>query len=304
MPSSNESQPKSSYPALDKPDFVEHVRLNGEEWPIYGYKFDRNPNAWPKTGGIYAISRDYDEGRRHLVGKTGEFRGRWRFHRRDVRKGKHENSYFQASFNKHGESGFVFWVLEAGVALERQGEREAFWYHFLESDKKANGWNILVPTADGNWKLSEETKAKLRQINLGKTHSPETRIKMSQSRMGDKNCNWGKKGILNPLFGRKQPQMSLFISRTRRGADNPNWGKPHSQEVRHKISAGNPKSMPVLMRSPTGDETEFVSVRRAAENCGVTACQMRLFLQRGEAGQSINGWTLLEIHPTYFTRHG
>jgi hypothetical protein len=41
--------------------------------------------------------------------------------------------------------------------------------------------------------LSEETKEKLRQANLGKSHTPEARAKMSASRLGKKRGPYKKK---------------------------------------------------------------------------------------------------------------
>ena len=46
-------------------------------------------------------------------------------------------------------------------------------------------------------------------------HSDETRRKLSQDRMGAKNPNFGKYGIANPLFGRRNQRFE--------GKNNPNW---------------------------------------------------------------------------------
>ena len=46
-------------------------------------------------------------------------------------------------------------------------------------------------------------------------HSAETRIKLSQGKMGVKNPNFGKFGISNPLFGRRIRRLE--------GSNNPKW---------------------------------------------------------------------------------
>lgn len=49
-------------------------------------------------------------------------------------------------------------------------------------------------TGTGRWrkgvKMSEATKEKLRQVNLGKKHSPETLLKMSEAQSGSKSRFW------------------------------------------------------------------------------------------------------------------
>lgn len=68
-------------------------------------------------------------------------------------------------------------------------------WQIVESDD----WLNLIPETgmDGSGGMlnkhhSDETKEKLRQANLGKTHSEEVKKQMSISRTGDKNGNFGR----------------------------------------------------------------------------------------------------------------
>ena len=69
---------------------------------------------------------------------------------------------------------------------------------------------------------SEETRAKKSGANhpmYGKTHTPDTRAKISDSISGANNHMYGRTGALNPLYG-KVP-ASAFQS----GANNPMYGR-------------------------------------------------------------------------------
>jgi group I intron endonuclease len=83
---------------------------------MIGVIFHMNSNFkrfWPRTNGIYKIT-NRKTGRFYIgraEGKTG-FYTRWLRHRLQLRKNIHENSYFQNSYNKHGEDCFTFEILE------------------------------------------------------------------------------------------------------------------------------------------------------------------------------------------------
>jgi group I intron endonuclease len=55
-----------------------------------------------------------------------------------------------------------------------------------------DGYN-LREGGGANGKLSEETKQKLREVQLGKTHTDETKQKMSEAHRGKKHHMYGKK---------------------------------------------------------------------------------------------------------------
>lgn len=119
--------------------------------------------------------------------------------------------------------------------------------------------------------LSEETKEKLRQVNLGKKHSDETKLKvslsakgrvawnkglthteetkakMSEAQSGSKNHNYGKTGEAASCYGRTGASHPMFgkshteeakqrISAKVAGSNNPMFGRKHSEESRRKIS--------------------------------------------------------------------
>ena len=106
---------------------------------------------------------------------------------------------------------------------------------------------------------TEEAKQKIRESNLGRVYSEETRKKMSNSLSGENNPMYGKRwsqeridnisikmsGENNPMYG-ISPQERMdeetyelwrkHLSNSLSGVNNPNYGKRHSEETKIKIS--------------------------------------------------------------------
>lgn len=273
--------------------------VSGVNYPIFCYKIDEKLKNYPLEGGIYAISGIYDgNDGKMLVGKTNQENGlgaRWLQHRTDLRNNNHCNYYIQNSVNKHGLDNFVFWQLETGVSPEDLGKREGFWSEVFQSHYTRNGWNIQEITDDGGFHLSEETRERLRQINLGHTHTEETRKKMSISRSGEKNCNWGKKGVLNPLYGRKLSKEHIRKAVETKMANGGWWnlGKKMSKEYKEKCSLASKKRKILKFINPNGEEVIFQSIR-AANRFGLYKTNTLKEAQES-LNKTINGWTLIEI---------
>lgn len=73
--------------------------------------------------------------------------------------------------------------------------------------------------------------------NLGKTHTEESKRKMSEAQRGEKSWMYGRKGELCHNFGRKiSKETKAKISKKLSGKNNPNYGKRWSDEIKRKIS--------------------------------------------------------------------
>jgi len=91
---------------------------------------------------------------------------------------------------------------------------------------------------------SEEFKEKVRQANLGKKASDETKKKMSEARKGEKNANFGKhlseeakEKISKKNKGRKLTEDQLKTwSECKKGEKNTNFGKHLSNDLKRRIS--------------------------------------------------------------------
>lgn len=272
--------------------------IGGQTFVTYAYPMSAKPMTWPSVGGIYSLSGVYpgNDGR-NLVGKTDMKKGfhdRWLCHRHDLRYDKHGNPYMQTSYDRHPDE-FVFWALETGIPEDKLGQREAFWYHYLQSDKALHGWNIQVPTDEGSCRLAAETKEKLRQANLGKRHTEETKRKMSETRQRDGTWNRGLTGPAHHCYGKKlSSARRRFLSEINRGEKNPHWGKQQSLEVRAKRGVAAPNCIPFRLQYPTGEIYNYCSAGDFARREGVSRDAISYFLSTARVGDTFMGWTMIE----------
>lgn len=148
-----------------------------------------------KTSGIYGIhNRESD---RWYVGSSSSIAGRWRTHKRALRRGAHCGKALQRSWNKHGEEAFEFVILEAIEDADQLLVREQFWIDKLSAASPSRGFNTApvagtrrgVPQSESarekmraaqkGVSKSEEHKARIGAGNRGKVRSEETRARIS-----------------------------------------------------------------------------------------------------------------------------
>lgn len=143
-----------------------------------------------KASGIYAI--------RHIcgrlyVGSAVHFGKRWRRHCTDLQGGVHHSVLLQRAWDKYGAEEFEFQVLEYVSDRSELLVREQFYIDSLRSCDPSFGFNIS-PTAGSTLgrKMSEDALAKQRlrmsqnHPMKGRSHTEESRAKMSASRKGVK----------------------------------------------------------------------------------------------------------------------
>ena len=126
------------------------------------------------TVGVYTIT--HRESGNCYVGQSCDMPRRWSEHRKMLRNNKHHSKYLQRAWAKYGENSFDFQVAET-CDLDDLTEREQWWMDKLlpvfNTAPAAGSTRGLVPSA--------ETRANLRAINTGKKHSPEARVRISES---------------------------------------------------------------------------------------------------------------------------
>lgn len=121
--------------------------MDKDNLTIDSEKFEMSNSAdkWPLgICGVYGIfskttNKIYVGITRHKKG----FRHRWGSHKCSLKKGMHDNSYLQHSYNKHGENDFYFKVLEICNREDNLEEKEVSWISKLNSMCFQNGWNII-----------------------------------------------------------------------------------------------------------------------------------------------------------------
>ena len=168
-----------------------------------------------KTG-IYKI--EHIGSGKIYIGSAIDIDKRYGEHIRTLRRNTHHNRYLQHAWNKHGESQFVFDVVEC-TSSDILIEREQYYIDTFKVCDRNNGYNI-APTAGNSLgiKRSTETIENIRQSRLGTTltnehkenigkgvsesqkyrdamASPEFREKMRKANLGTNNPQYGKTGL-------------------------------------------------------------------------------------------------------------
>lgn len=134
--------------------------------------------------GVYCIENTINN--KKYIGSSINVYKRRNRHFSELKTNKHKNSKLQNSFNKHGFSCFIFYVLELVEDVQLLIEKEQ---SFIDEQKPEYNINLIANSSLGV-KRSEETKEKIRQANSGLKH-PEWRNKIKSEAQGGDN-HWTK----------------------------------------------------------------------------------------------------------------
>lgn len=155
------------------------------------------------------------------IGQSTELKTREYTHFFELKNNKHHNSHLQNAYNKYGYENLEFKIL---LYCE---PKELIRYEQYFVDKLNPSYNILVECVI---------------TRKGTRHSEESKKKISFSQKDMKgilNPMFGvhRFGSLNPMFGKKHSlESKIKISESKIGKPPPNKGKPHSDETKKKMS--------------------------------------------------------------------
>lgn len=126
---------------------------------------------------------------------------------------------------------------------------------------------------------SEETKTKLRELNIGKKQSTETKSKYN--RKGEKNSMYGKKGITNP-----------------------NYGKPKSSECKLKLSKSNGTKIKcielnIIFNSLNEAEKEMFNLYNLKINRKTIVNRMKEYSNKKWCGEIVIDGKMQQLHWEY-----
>lgn len=171
---------------------------------------------WMAYGCVYKIENIKNN--KVYIGRTTQKpTKRWSSHISMLKKGIHYNGRLQQSFNVHGLSNFKFRVLKYAKNDETLDKLEDMYINKYDSLNKENGYNLS--SGGIKCKRSLETKKKLSDSKLGdknpnykKTPSSEIREKMRIRMSGKNNPMYGKtsamKGKSQSIKARQKASMS------------------------------------------------------------------------------------------------
>lgn len=114
-----------------------------------------------KVCGIYTIRNIVNN--KIYIGQSLYISKRFSNHKYKLKNDIHYNPYLQSSFNKYGFNNFIFETIEV-CTEDNLNEREMYWVSFYKSYNRNFGYNIQEPSEDKNYKVSNETKMKIVEL--------------------------------------------------------------------------------------------------------------------------------------------
>jgi group I intron endonuclease len=152
-----------------------------------------------KIGGVYFLENLLNH--KVYIGSTNDLRRRQVTHLRHLSSNKHDNPYLQRAWKKGGKQAFCFWVIEIIndqflLASREQFYLDMFWDHYEYgvynclriakdiSSKLSNAFKDQQLSSEHKRKISETLKGRSEEIRarlIGRKLSEETKAKMRQS---------------------------------------------------------------------------------------------------------------------------
>lgn len=125
--------------------------------------------------GIYQIKNNVNG--KVYVGQTVNFAHRKRQHFKALKENTHYNQYLQRSFNKYGQAGFSFEVIEECLP-EFLNERERYWIQAKQSEYAEKGYNAAYAVALFNhYDKHKQVNKSERTSNVAVMHTADAKLK-------------------------------------------------------------------------------------------------------------------------------
>jgi hypothetical protein len=173
---------------------------------------------------------------------------------------KKDNTYFHNAIRKYGKENFEWKIIVECSSLEKLNTVEI--EMIKKHDTFESGYNLNLGGGS----------------NIGFKHTEEAKKRISESRMGEKNPNYGKYGEKNHNFGKTRSKESKKkMSEAHMGEKNHNYGKHPTEETKRKISESHmgeknpmygrqgsesPKAKKYMIITPEGEEIFIHGIRR------------------------------------------
>jgi group I intron endonuclease len=135
---------------------------------------------------------------KQYIGQTCNFSRRISEHRGSSTKCR----VIHNAITKYGFENFDLSILEENLSIEEANLMERYYIEKFNTISP-NGYNLRYGGKSGG-NLSDETKKLIGEKSKGRRWemSKETKIKLSEEKIGNKNPMYGRSGVLSPVFGK------------------------------------------------------------------------------------------------------
>lgn len=130
--------------------------------------------------GVYAIA-NLNDTTTYISSTARSFKERWGHHRTALRRKDHPNCHLQRAWNRDGEHSFAFTILEIVDDPDSVLAREQCWLDAYCVVGSVYNFSTMVDYPRRGFKHTEESKQRLREMNLGRRHTEETKQKIAKS---------------------------------------------------------------------------------------------------------------------------
>lgn len=134
------------------------------------------------------------------VGKTTSPKRRYKEHIYKLNKSDHKTNWIKSLLNEGVKP--IMDIIE--ICVENWEEREKYW--ITQFDNLTN-----LTDGGGSYKMTEVVKDKIRQANIGKVVSIETKEKLKEINLGVNNPNYGNHKPPHPITDEIKEKISIML---------------------------------------------------------------------------------------------
>lgn len=131
--------------------------------------------------GIYSITNILTNKR--YIGYSNNIKRRFNDHKWALRCNKHDNDYLQKAWNKYGENGFIFEILEECIENELS-VKEDYWCRYYKTHNDLFGYNLQITGITQKGPIKDSTKLKRSKSLKGRIFTKEHCENISKARLG------------------------------------------------------------------------------------------------------------------------
>ena len=176
--------------------------------------------------GIYKITNTVNG--KVYIGQAKNLNTRFANHLYRIKRKEHHNEYLQRAFDKHGETNFIYEIVEEISDLYILDSREKYWIDHYGGINSIDTYNLKDPLLNEH---NDYVKSKLSKANSGENNpnygnkwTDEQKENMSKSRKGK---SWVE------IYGEDKAKEM------REKASDSQKGREHSEETKEKIRKAN-----------------------------------------------------------------